>query len=125
MIGWLRAQVEEDQRTAEATLQASPHWQNLDMDGELRDSANAGTVCIAPEHNTRAHIARHDPARVLREVAAKKAIIEAWELAHSIVDQPGCPDDRRIGEFDGLDEAVRHLAAVYADRPGYDESWRP
>lgn len=57
-----------------------------------------------------AHIARHDPARVLREVEAKRAIVA---LTLNLTD--GDPD-----EFSTL----RHLAAVYSDHPDYDEAWR-
>lgn len=53
-------------------------------------------------------IARFDPARVLIEIAAKRAIIR-WSESH-------------YGE---LDEAVAALAAVYADHPDYRQEWKP
>lgn len=55
------------------------------------------------------HIVRHDPARVVAEVAAKRAILDLHEELH----EPA------------LYEAVRWLAAPYADQPGYEEAWRP
>jgi hypothetical protein len=58
-----------------------------------------------------AHIARHDPARVLREVEAKRAIVAA------VAESPG--------EATGLGVAMLHLAAVYADHPDYRQEWRP
>jgi len=54
------------------------------------------------------HIARHDPARVLAECAAKRAIIELsvnWDGFTRNVD------------------VLRALAAVYADHPDYQEAW--
>ena len=65
-----------------------------------------------------AHIARHDPARVLREVEAKRRI----------VDVAGRRLDRYIGTgaqvaFEWL--TLRLLALPYDDRDGYREEWRP
>ncbi|MEU8136092.1 DUF6221 family protein [Streptodolium elevatio] len=140
LVAWLTEQLDHDQRIAESTRQASPSWQNFDMDGELRDDVNAGTVCIAGDAD-RAHIALHDPARVLREIAAKKAIIKAHGphlLYHQVVkDYDGsqrlgtlvrcrsCEPPQEITRDTWPCPTLRHMAAVYADRPGYDESWRP
>ncbi len=44
------------------------------------------------------HIARHDPARVLRECEAKRRIVEGHKT-------------------------LRALASVYSDHPDYDEAW--
>lgn len=70
------------------------------------------------------HIVRHDPARVLREVEAKRRILAAY------VD-----DDRvRFGAFEScsdscpvqvLDEVVKLLAAPYSDHPDYRQEWTP
>ena len=64
------------------------------------------------------HIARHDPARVLAEVDAKRRIIEACERI-----QAGIRDDYTADFF--ADAVLEHLALPYADHPEYDESWRP
>jgi hypothetical protein len=68
------------------------------------------------------HIARHDPARVLAEVDAKRRILADYERY--------ARERRRA--MNGWDpEArnpspiVRYLALPYADRPGYREEWRP
>jgi hypothetical protein len=60
------------------------------------------------------HAARHDPARVLREVDAKRRILDAYENY-----------DREAPELDVPDSVVRLLALPYADRPGYRDDWRP
>lgn len=71
----------------------------------------------SPDHERLAnaeHIARHDPARVLAEVDAKRRIIEV-----------------AIGEMDHGDfgwawsQVLALLALPYADRPGYQDEWRP
>ncbi|MHA4848545.1 DUF6221 family protein [Rhodococcus sp. MSC1_016] len=62
------------------------------------------------------HMARHDPARVLREVNAKRTTLTLLEHWPSWA-VPG---------YDGnlpVRIALRHMAAVYADHPDYDPTW--
>lgn len=97
------------------------------------------------------HMARHDPARVLREVEAKRAIVDAY-LPPGEDPHPGmpCTDDAERdsnGEiyaetyFSERGACVRHveaskrllhhdyvlrlLALPYADHPGYKQDWAP
>jgi hypothetical protein len=71
------------------------------------------------------HIARHDPARVLRECEAKRRIVGA----HPYTDDGGhcCADPQGgLGEEMYWNEpcpTLAALAAVYAEHPDYDESW--
>lgn len=69
-----------------------------------------------------AHIALHDPARVLADVAAKRAIVAEFEARDKDVDLMLGPNTRRQREWSGLHLAVRILATAYADRDGYDEA---
>jgi hypothetical protein len=72
------------------------------------------------------HINRHDPARVLREVAAKRAIVARYERAAAI---PESVLSFRRWEDSGYAEAcldaVRDLATAWNDRPGYRPEWAP
>lgn len=127
LVEWLREQLDEDDRIARGTGQPGTSWQGLEMDGELRDDANAGTVAYIPRAETRAHIARHDPARVLRETEAKRRTIALCEPP--LVDVTGPQDTERQfipgeGPPWGLD-VLKLLALPYADRPGYRDDWRP
>jgi hypothetical protein len=120
LVVWLRAQLDEDERIARSAGLAS--WQNVDMDGELRDDVNAGTVAYTPRVETRAHIARHDPARVLREIDAKRDIV--GDLAEVI----RWAERKSLDYQDGADvceRTLKRLALPYADSPGYREEWRP
>lgn len=59
-----------------------------------------------------AHIARHDPARVLAECEAKRRIIEQvrdveWTSSYAV-----------------RDFVLEHLALPYADHPDFDPAWR-
>jgi hypothetical protein len=64
-----------------------------------------------------AHIARHDPARVLAECAAKRAIAGLHKVG---ADQ--C--DEHNAMFESIPcPTIRALAAVYKDHPDYQQDW--
>lgn len=107
------------------------HWRGLTVEGPA----------------TAAHIARHDPARVLREVEAKRRILDDLLAAQHFVcddhwftccaatqehDGGTCPrgDHQHsqactCGLADRTAQHVRTLAAVYADHPDYRPEWAP
>lgn len=114
LVQWLREQLDEDEQIARGTGQPGTSWQGLEMDGELRDDANAGTVAYIPRAETRAHIARHDPARVLREIDTKRRLIGRINTHATI-----------MGWDEVHGDLLRSLALPYADRPGYRDDWRP
>lgn len=97
LIPFLRARLDEDERAANA-------WLPLGN----------------PTAAQRDHIARHDPARVLADVAAKREILR---LAEIYADEQFPNHDG--GYADGMADAVALLAASYADHPDYREEWRP
>jgi hypothetical protein len=81
------------------------------------------------------HIARHDPARVLREVAAKRAILADYVETAKIVGAAEAEQERiSVTARDYLDAkrelavllpVICHLAAVHSDEPDYDPEWDP
>lgn len=70
------------------------------------------------------HIARHDPARVLAEVATKRAIVGLWRHADAAYQRDEYDPEQGAAES-ALSDVLVHLALPYADHPDYDESWRP
>lgn len=78
-------------------------------DNALWDCEGSDTLCVAPEVS--AHMSRHDPARVLAECAAKRAVIEAFD--------PAAPD---LDPYVGV-SVISMLAAVYEDHPDYRQEW--
>ena len=132
LIAWLRAQLDEDERLARAAQIDELVWQSgpgvsYDTQGWVRAVSNDDSWMICETH-TRAqsdHIARHDPARVLAEVEAKRAILD-------LHDSDG--GHECVGPADAWGTATIHaqtcptlrlLAQPYADRHGYREEWRP
>lgn len=97
----------------------------------LREPGQRGVADVATEEAA-AHIARHDPARVLREVEAKRAILA--EHTPETPDygpfkgEPQCGSCGAVSSdaYYGIDwpcGTLRHLAAVYSDHPDYDPAW--
>jgi hypothetical protein len=78
----------------------------------------------APEYA--AHIARYDPARVLREVEAGRNILARYEdclARQEDQDYPYAPAVEQAREYE--DFVLPNLAAVDSDHPDYDPEWRP
>jgi hypothetical protein len=78
------------------------------------DSYEVGPDCRMPREMAR-HIARHDPARVLADCAALRAVVEL------------CSDNYAL-DPSGLttwvvDQVLRIEAQRFKDRPGWDETW--
>jgi hypothetical protein len=73
------------------------------------------------------HIAEHDPARVLREIDAKRRIMQVHNAQDSWGMCVACPRDERGAMQVEIEDCpiLRLLALPYADRPGYREEWRP
>ncbi|MFJ9573587.1 DUF6221 family protein [Streptomyces bacillaris] len=111
-------------------------------------SAKAFIAVVDPEHGEDGdwqgrHIARHDPARVLREVEAKRKIVDEYEqsramgkataanyvawannesLPHPEADE-GTAEKKK--QESGLGRALCLLALPYADHTDYQDAWRP
>jgi hypothetical protein len=57
------------------------------------------------------HIIRHDPARVLRDIAAKRALLEAY--GRNLTSEAWLT----------LSPHIYAMAAIWAEHPDYDPSW--
>ncbi|WP_063817094.1 DUF6221 family protein [Streptomyces hygroscopicus] len=127
LVTFLRARLDEDEQIARAAFwdEQSDVWTARPPRASYErytvvDYLDDGVVAVTPENadadGVGQHIARHDPARVLAEVDAKRRILH-WHLDEEccsvcLDDVEGCP-------------LFRALAAPYADHPDYREAWRP
>jgi hypothetical protein len=78
VVEFLEARLTEDELTAHAATDASPEWQAYYDYRDVKDLDGHFVVQADSHHPTAAqaaHIARHSPARALRECEAKRAII--------------------------------------------------
>lgn len=133
LVTFLRARLDEDEAVALACeanmLGAHVEWWHevalSEWSSEYVMRATDGLSPVVAELHSAtnaAHIARHDPARVLADVQAKRAIVDLlYKATIRLPWPPAWSEPYALG----LEEAARHLAAVYADHPDYDEKWRP
>jgi hypothetical protein len=79
------------------------------------------------------HIARHDPARTLREVAAGRALLDLYERATHYRDrifaqpEPRSISDemRAVTQMMALEQVMRLRTAIWSDHPDYRQDWSP
>jgi hypothetical protein len=137
LVVWLRAQFDDDERIARACgdvpwvddVPGMVHVDPAAIRGNKWAFGHLGYVVSADPSDLgnayRAHIAAHDPARVLREVAARRRILNECLKEIERENATG----RRYPASTAWALAVttiRLLALPYADRPGYRaEKWKP
>jgi hypothetical protein len=127
LVEFLRARLDEDERIARAAIA-----DDCGQDGGFEDAAWLTDGTRRPQFGGAAGEMIRTfavPARVLREVGAKRQMIdEITDLGHC----PGCTGDpTMVGTAhecptDGARMRMLPLLALpYADHPDYREEWRP
>lgn len=116
LIRWIGEQLDEDEHIAREAGERSMAWRLVTpLDGaELGDA----WWLNPPE---KYHAERHDPARVLREIEAKRRILYLAVQLPKVTASTDMFDNHR----DAWAEVIKQLALPYADRPGYREEWKP
>lgn len=133
LVTWLRAQLDADEQVALPAAEAGAEWEadergRVEVANPVSDStAFEYTVVFdegSPSGAQAAHIAWWDPARVLRELEAKRAILD---LHHEYVGVCAyCVNARGEHQREPWPcPTFRLLALPYADRPGYRPEWAP
>ena len=118
LVEFLRARLAEDAAVARAA------------DARLGNVLNqVGYSDSAAEADER-HIARHSPARVLREVEAKRRIMEChepWTASNGDITCGRCGREHIGGRPGGHFpcQTLRLLALPYSDHPDYRQEWAP
>lgn len=134
LIGWLRAQLDEDERVAREANPApwrritDKHW--LDPNtifggsymGDQEKLRNVASLEISwVKEGNAEHITRWDPARVLAEVEAKRDLLGHVE---GLILYATSPNYAHGGIEAWANRAICLLAQPYAERPGWQEEWR-
>jgi hypothetical protein len=114
-VAFLNARLDEDEAIAKTAAgrrrQLGGTWTFINNAEGIR-SGDGVTVVRRTWPQEAAHIVRWDPARVLADVQAKRAM-----LPHLVVE--GHP----LGYCDRC-MCLRLLASVWADHPEFDQSWK-
>lgn len=157
IVEFLTAQYDVDQRRAEAarTVDPTPWTASIGDDGRpngiratgahaavltadglaLWDTEGSSTLCMTAV--SAEHVAAHDPAFELADIAAKRAIV-AHHVPEAdlrirdgryVQDPPLCTICWQTWPNKGKRQlhpctTLRLLAAPYADRPGYNPAWK-
>ena len=126
LVQFLRARYDEEQRLAEgAAHHTEPDWSDGGSYGEsVTTEPRHVPVAVSPWggamlDEVRAHIVCHDPARVLREVGAKRELLRVAAAAHDY------HETFTSGFAAALEGTLRLFALAYADHPDYNAEWRP
>jgi hypothetical protein len=133
---WLRAQLDEDEREVSdhlcvncgipvIPLRSAVGVFGYSHDGRSGSAAWQGVRC--PGSLTGATPVQ-DPARVLREIDAKRQIVRAYGDAvtsFGSTEVGTMTHELMTGSVNSLRYTLQLLALPYADRPGYKEEWRP
>lgn len=150
LTAFLRARLDEEEQTAR---ECSP-WPWDQIGNRVIDASPPSTelgigmavgysVARGPHAPDMAHIAHHDPARVLAEVDAKRRIIDEHAIVHRNIgwiadgeeeygEIPVCGRcvpkhshySRRADVPEWCCRTLRLLALPYADHPSFKEEWR-
>ncbi|WP_405506373.1 DUF6221 family protein [Streptomyces cyaneofuscatus] len=157
LVAFLKARIDDD---AAAIPTGLPDWHSpgsrvvlaegfneyVVIDESLKDMLERdeslmpfGCVAVTDYDADAKYIARHDPARTLREVEAKRAVLAAYCAAVSAREEAArlvqkartsgwdpimaeLEEASAIHKRDALHEVLRLLALPYSDHPGYEEA---
>lgn len=145
LTAFISARLSEDEAMAQLAAREGGTWTQDDPERRPGAISSTGGPVVydegSPDEYQAAHIARHDPARVLREVTAKCDVLVIHHL--QIIRQEATPFNPYTGEpnepaYDGNCETcgwfspghggcptLRAIAAVWSDHPGYRPEWAP
>jgi hypothetical protein len=105
IVDFLNARLDEDEATAQ---RVQPNQSPTELRAMVGREGGEPFLIVASE-------------RVLREVAAKRAMLNMhYEVA---VDLPWCAECETVRGFPC--RTLKHLAAVYSDHPDYQDGWKP
>jgi hypothetical protein len=125
-VQWLREQLDAEAEEARA---AAEEYGAVWTADEAMDSVSSDTGAdVVDEPNTpHAFIAAHDPARALREIEAKRAVLKQYDDAVRVLTIYAEPEKATYSatEVTVLSKTLRLLASAYADRPGFRKEWAP
>jgi hypothetical protein len=148
VVAWLRAELDRVEQTAQATTVYQPYdeWTPVGVDEDRDTARSCWEVALIARPAVRSpsarslmeHIAAHDPAAVLRRVAADRRLLDdLLNERHEVVeddwytcpaatverDGGECCDENRIGDpcNCGRDERAKRRVRLLAEGYGWEE----
>ena len=116
LVDFLRARLDEDERQARAAMTFQAAEWRVETSGIITTSAD--TDVYTDDRELAEHIARHDPARVLAEVEAKRdaIVLHGGDLRMQLMFCSHCEQDTPC-------PTLRLLARPFRDHPDFDPAW--
>lgn len=117
LVEFLEARLAEDELTANAAIDGAADWHVLYSYRDIKDGDGRYVVLADSRYPTvgqAAHIARHGPARILRQCEAARELIAEFLRLEALGDLPG----RSAAE-----NPLKQLALVHLDHPDFDQAW--
>ncbi|MEU9987598.1 DUF6221 family protein [Streptomyces sp. NPDC048045] len=131
LVRFLRARLQEDAQVARDAIDGAPGavWGVIADDIEQVLTSRAGRTTHTPLVQFGAddpvklltHVARHDPVRVLRDVDARRALLDEHGARHGRCRT--CTGRRLTTGLRSPCATLRLLALPFAGHPDYDASW--
>ena len=125
IIDFLYARYDEDEQVAQKALGLSPRRWHLSGSSIVARTESGSETVVAPTiwPQEGEHIVRHDPARVLTDLNAKRRVVDVLRGFEPNNEWDTQPDmGLRANNAAG---ALRALALAYAGHPDYHSDWRP
>ncbi|WP_309049095.1 DUF6221 family protein [Streptomyces sp.] len=131
LVQWLGAQLDEDERIARVASSGPWSVDNatyaetiyaVDGTAVVGGGRWGGEASVFDSAEDALHIAAHDPARVLREIDAKRQALAHFERIQQLTKRD---IEAYVLAEGAVSKQIQIMATAYADRPGYREEWRP
>lgn len=124
---FIAARLDEDEAAARVATEGPWSFVGYDDSGWAVVANDEHEIVSRSGSDDATHTALHDPARVLREVAAKRRILELADEASGL--DMSVDLDRRVGSRDTTEEPyvgdliLRQMAQPYAGHPDFNPEW--
>lgn len=117
---FLEARITEDEAVAKTVFGTDLAYATWAYEGNEvfapREGERHSRTCLpAVDEGIGRHIARHDPARALAEVAAKRSLVELY----GALSAQWAPNV----DYGFASTTLRTLVAVYSSHPDYQKEW--
>jgi hypothetical protein len=117
VVEFLEARLAEDELTATAAIDGAADWHAFYAYRDVKDGDGHYVVLAdgkCPTVEQAAHIARHSPARILRQSEAVRVVIADFLRLDALGDLSGAA----VAEA-----ALKQLAAVHWEHADFDPAW--
>jgi hypothetical protein len=124
LIAFVKARLDEDEAAARGLCGDGPYIAEWLISGEFifvgTDPLPEEPIVHARDERVAQWIARHDPARVLRDVEADRQLLFKYEIGKKLL-----PGPYKLGYCEALEEVIKIRAARFSGHPDYRDEWKP